>query len=126
GVGVPGGREGFFLGPLAKAPKTPPQPGENFRPHLPAPADPAAALPVDTAGGVEPLADVDHAQSPLLRSTRSVGRAWRLFQMVTLVLLAAALGLGYGLYRSSLRLHAQPNAWPANAPTPQQPTSARR
>jgi serine/threonine-protein kinase len=127
GVRVSAGMERLILSALSKDPTKRSQTADEFKAQLLALAEPAAAaLPVDTAAGVEPLADVENAQSPSLRSTRSVGRAWRLFQMVTLVLLAAALGLGYGLYRSSLRLQTRPTAWPANAPAPQQPTSARR
>jgi len=127
GVRVSAGMERLILSALSKDPTKRPQTADEFKAQLLALAEPAAAaLPIDTAAGVELLADVKNAQSPSLRSPRSVGRAWRLFQMVTLVLLAAALGFGYGLYRSSLRLQARPTAWPANAPAPQQPTSARR
>jgi serine/threonine-protein kinase len=126
GVRVSSGMERLILRALSKDPTKRPQTADEFKAELLALAEPAAApLPIETAVGVEPLAHVQNAQSPSV-STPSVGRAWRLFQMVTLVLLAAAVGLGYGLYRSSLRLQTQPTTLPANAPTPQQPTSASR
>jgi eukaryotic-like serine/threonine-protein kinase len=124
GVRISPGMEQLILRALSKDPAKRPQTADEFKAVLTALVEPAAMSPVESAAGL--VADSERAQSSSVRSWRSFRRAWRLFQMATLVLLAAAIGLGYGLYRSSLRVKTQPTAWPANAPTPQQPTSARR
>ncbi len=122
GVRLSTGLERIILRALSKDPASRPQTADEFKADLLALAEPTASpgSPIESLAGLDPLADRGN------QSTRRVGLAWRLFQMVTLVLLAAALGLGYGLYRSSLSVQTQPTAWPINAPTPRQPTSARR
>ncbi len=132
GVKLSSDLERLILKALSKDPAARPQTADEFRAELLAigqgagSLDPAAELlGNDLLGALNPSAERRFVanQAP---AARGAGLAWRAFQLLTLLLWAASLGLGYGLYRSSLSVTPSPAAWPANAPVPEHSHSARR
>jgi serine/threonine protein kinase len=127
GVQLSKGLERIILRALSKDPAARPQTAAEFKAELLALAEGGASpgLGLESVAALDPSAEQRHSIPPRQISPRA-RPALRFFQVVTLVLLAASLGLGYGLYRSSLSVQPPPTALPSNAPVPEQSTSARR
>ncbi len=123
GVQLSSALEKIVLKALSKNPADRPQTADAFKAELLAlleqPASPR--LHLDRIAALHPSADQRLAHRATRLPERNAwrpGTAMRMFQAVTLVLLAASLGLGYGLYRSSLSMQSPPATWPLNAPVP--------
>jgi serine/threonine-protein kinase len=132
GLTLSAGLERLILKALSKDPAARPQTAEEFRQALLAVGDGARSsearaveVRANPLGAVNPSAERRFAEA-FDPAVRRVGVGWRTFQLVTLLLCSVALGLGYGLYRSSVSINPTPSAWPANAPVPERTHSARR
>jgi len=123
GLTLSAGLERLILKALAKDPAARPQTADKFRQELLAVG--GGARSSNALGAVNPSAELRFAEN-FEPAVRRVGVGWRTFQLVTLLLCSVALGLGYGLYRSSVSINPTPSAWPANAPVPERTHSARR
>ena len=126
--------ERLILRALSKDPAARPQTAEEFKKELLAcgqASDPAllGLAMADTGGfaALNPSAERRRARVGPPAPPPSWARwTWAAFRVLTLFLTAVALGLGYGLYRSSLSAGRQPTALPANAPVPEQYGNAAR
>jgi hypothetical protein len=126
--------ERLILKALSKDPAARPQTAEKFKDELlvctQAPAPPAFGLDAPSVEGfasLNPSAEQRRpASGPPAPPASWAKWTWTAFRGLTLLLLAAALGLGYGLYRSSLSASRQPTALPGNAPLPDQDRNAVR
>ena len=133
GAMISPGMERLILKALSKNPAARPQTAEEFKDELltctQAPAPPAFGLDAPLVEGfasLNPSAEQRRpASGPPAPPASWAKWTWSAFRGLTLLLLAAALGLGYGLYRSSLSASRQPTALPANAPLPGQDRNAQ-
>jgi len=119
------GMERLILKALSKDPAARPQTAEEFRQELLAVYGGCGSSEASAEQARSPTAEGRFAES-LAPGVRRAGVGWRAFQLLTLLLCSVALGLGYGLYRSSVSISPTPSAWPANAPVPERTDSARR
>ncbi len=134
GAMISAGMERLILKALSKDPAARPQTADEFKDELfactHAPAPPASGLDTPVVEGFAALNPSAERRRPSIgppAPPASWARwPWTAFRGLTLLLLAAALGLGYGLYRSSLSASRQPTALPANAPVPGQYRNAAR
>ncbi|HME92034.1 MAG TPA: hypothetical protein VKE49_11465, partial [Myxococcaceae bacterium] len=116
--------ERLILQALSKDPADRPQTAEEFRRELLAVGGSCGS----SEARAEARANTAESRSAesFAPAVRRAGVGWRAFQLVTLLLCSVALGLGYGLYRSSVSINPTPSAWPANAPVPERTDSAHR
>jgi serine/threonine-protein kinase len=134
GIQISARMERLVLKALSKDPAARPQTAEAFKAELLACTQaPAPLSSGPDRRGVEGFAALNPSAEHRRQWVNPPGPpaswamwTWNAFRGVTLLFLAAALGLGYGLYRSSLGGGRQPTASPVNAPVPEPSRNATR